>query len=136
MSTDEVIVPSVVGNVQDVSHDESQIIVSPLLDEGLKVLDDSDLRQLIENVPVEFGTGSEEERSGAVVRGVDVGQFTENVTFSDNVMDLEIGHRTSTPSKDVVHASGKRKVKGSETEAVCVLRPKIVAFEIGDGSGE
>ena len=49
-------------------------------------------------------------------------------------MDLMIGNRTSTPSKDVVR--GKRKTRGSETEADYVLRPKIVAFEIGDGSDE
>ena len=70
------------------------------------------------------------------MRGVDVGQFTEHVTFLDNVMDLESGNRTSTPSKDVVCPNGKRKAKGSETEAECVLRPKIVAFEIADGSNE
>ena len=63
-----------------------------------------------------------------------VGQITENVTFLDNVMDLESGNRTSTPSKDVVHASGKRKAKVPETERECVLRPNIVAFEIGEGS--
>ena len=51
-------------------------------------------------------------------------------------MDLESGNRTSTPSKAVVHAYGKRKAKGSGTEAECVLRPKIVAFEIADGSDE
>ena len=51
-------------------------------------------------------------------------------------MGLASGNQTSTPSKDVVYASGKRKAKGSETEAECVLRPKIVAFEIGDGSDE
>ena len=51
-------------------------------------------------------------------------------------MDLESSNRTSTPSKDVVHASGKRKAKRSETETECVLRPKSVAFEIGDGSDE
>ena len=51
-------------------------------------------------------------------------------------MDLQSGNRTSTPSKDNVHASGKRKAKGFEAEVECVLRPKIVAFEIGDGSDE
>ena len=59
-STQGVVVPSLpnaVENVQDVSHDESQIIVSHLLVESLDVLDDSGIRQLIENVPVEFGTG-------------------------------------------------------------------------------
>ena len=63
--------------MQDVSHDESQIIVSHLLGECLEVLgeslDDSGLRQMIQNDPVDFGTGLEEERSGAVVRGVSVG---------------------------------------------------------------
>ena len=128
--------PNVVKSVQGVSHDESQTIMSHLLGKSLDVLDDSGLRQLIENVPVEFGTGLEEERSGAGVREVNVGQSTENVTSLDNVMDLENGNRTSTPSKDVVYASGKRKAKGSESEAESVLRPKIVAFEIGDGSDE
>ena len=70
------------------------------------------------------------------MRGLGVGQFTENVTFLDNVMDLESSNRTSTPSKDIVHASGKQKAKGFETESKCVLRPKIVAFEIGDGSDQ
>ena len=51
-------------------------------------------------------------------------------------MNLDGGNRTSTPSKDVIHAGGKRRVEESETEAECVLRPKIVAFEIGDGSDE
>ena len=128
--------PNVVEGVQGDSHDESQIIVSHLLGEGLEVLDDSGLRQLIENVPVEFGIGLEEERSCAVVRGVSVGQNTESVTFLDDVMDLKSGNRTSTPSKDVVHAGSKRRVKESETEAECVLRPKIVAVEIGDESYE
>ena len=57
------------------------------------MLDDRGLRQLIENVPVELETGLGGERSEAVVRGVAVGQFTENVTFLDNVMDLESGNR-------------------------------------------
>ena len=51
-------------------------------------------------------------------------------------MNLESGNRTSTPSKDVVYASGKRKSKGFEADGECVLRPKIVAFEIGDGRDE
>ena len=138
-STEGVVVPNllnVVESVQGVSHDESQIIKSHLLGESLDVLDDSGLRQLIEYVPIELGTGLEEERFGVVIRGVSVGQFTENVTFLDNVMDLESGNRTSTLSRDVVHVSGKREGKRSETEAECVLRPKIVAFEIGDGSDE
>ena len=128
--------PNVVEIMQGVSHDESQIIVSHLLGESLGVLDDSGLRQLIENVPVEFGSGLVEEQSCAVVRGLSVGQITENVTFLDDVMNLENGNRNSTPSKGVIHASGKRTVEESETEAQCVLRPKIVAFEIGDGSDE
>ena len=110
--------------------------MSHLLGESLEVLDESGLRQLIENVPVQFETGLEEERSEAVVGGGGIGQFTENVTFLDNVMNLGSGNRTSTPSKDVVYASGKRKDKVSETDGECVLRPKIVAFEIGDGSDE
>ena len=122
--------------MQGVSHYESQIVVSLLLGESLEVLDDSGLRQLIENVPVEFGNGLDEEKSCAVVRGVNVGQVTESVTFLDDVMNLESGNRTSTPSKDVIHAGGKQRVEESETEAECVLRRKIVAFEIGVGSGE
>ena len=123
--------PNVAESVQDVSHDESH-----LLGGSLEGLDESGLRQLIENVPEQFGTGLEEERSKAVVGEVGVGQFTENVTFLDNVMDLGSGNRTSTPSKDVVYASFKRKAEGVETEGECVLRPKTVAFEIGDGSDE
>ena len=103
--------PNVVESVRNFSHDESQIIVSLLLGESLEVLDDSGLRQLIENVPVQFETGLEEERSDVVVSGVGVGHFAETVNFLDNVMDLESGNRTSTPSKDVVYASGKRKTK-------------------------
>ena len=75
-STEGVVVPNlrnVVESVEDVSHDESQIIVSQLLGESLEVLDDSGIRQLIDIVPEEFGTGLEEERSGAVLRGVSVG---------------------------------------------------------------
>ena len=138
-STEGVVVPNlpnVVESLQDVSHDESQIIVSHLLDGSLEMLDDSGLRQLMENVPVEFGTGLEAERSGDVVRRVSVGQITENVTFLDSVIDLESGNWASTPSKDVAHVSGKRKAKGSETETECVLRPKVAAFGIGDGSDE
>ena len=70
------------------------------------------------------------------MRVVRIGQFTENVTYSDSVKDLESGKRTPASSKYVVYASGKRKTKGSETEAESVLRPKIVAFEIGDGSSK
>ena len=128
--------PNAAESIQYVSHDESQIIVSHLLGENLEVLDESGLGQLIENVPETFETGLEEERPCAVDRGVSVGQITESVTFLDDVMNLESGNRTSTPSKDVVYAGGKRKSKGSEAVAECVQRPKIVAFEIGDGSDE
>ena len=58
------------------------------------------------------------------------------MTFLDSVIDLESGNRNSTPSKNVVHAGGKRKANVSEAEAQCLLRPKIVAFESGDGSDE
>ena len=78
-STEGVVVPnlpSVVVSVQDVSQDESQNNVSHLLGESLEVLDDSGLRQPIPNIPVEFGAGLEEERSGVVVKGVSVGQIT------------------------------------------------------------
>ena len=128
--------PNAAEMIQDISHDESQIIVRHLLGESSEGLDESGLRQLIENVPEPFETGLEEERSCAVDRGVSVGQMTECVTFFDDVMNLESGNRTSTPSKDVVYASGKQKSKASEAEGECVLRPKIVAFEIVDGSDE
>ena len=128
--------PTAAERVQYVSHDESQIIVSHLLGRSSEGLDESGLRQLIENVPKPFETGLEEERPCAVDRVVSVGQITESVTFLDDVMNLESGNRTSTPSKDVVYASGKRKSEGSEAGGECVLRPKIVAFEIGDGSDE
>ena len=120
---------NVVESMEGVSHDESQNIVSHLLGESLEASDDTGLRQLIENIPV-----LDEEQSCDVDRGVSVGQITESVIFSDDVMNLESGNRTSTPSEDIVHASGKRKPLGSEAEGECVLRPKIVAFEIGDGS--
>ena len=128
--------PNVAEIVQDVSHDESQIIVSRLLGESLEVLDDSELRQLIESAPMQIEAELSEERSCAIVGGVSVGQITESVTFLDDVVDLGSGNRTSTPSKDVVFASGKRKVERVGTEGEGVLRPKVVAFEIGDGSDE
>ena len=46
----------VVENVQGDSRDDSQIIVSHSFGGSLDVLDDSGLRQIIENVPAEFGT--------------------------------------------------------------------------------
>ena len=128
--------PNVDGSVEGDSHDENKNIVSHLIGECLEMLDDSGLRQLVENVPVQFETGLEEERSEAVVGGVGIGHFTETLSFLDIVKDLESGNRTSTASNDVVYAGSKRRVKESETEAECVLRPKIVAFEIGDGSYE
>ena len=124
-STEGVVVPNL-----------PNVVERHLLGENLGLLDDSGLRQLIEIVPVEFGSGLDEEQSCAVVRGVSVGQIAESVTFLDDVMNLEGGNWTSTPSKDVIHAGGKRRVEESENEAECVLRPKIVAFEIGDGSDE
>ena len=123
--------PNFIESMEGFSQNESQIIVSHFLVESLEALDDSGLRQLIENIPV-----LDEEQSCAVDRGVSVGQITESVSFLDDVMNLQSGNRTSTPSKDVVYASGKRKSKGSEAEGECVLRPKIVAFEIEDGSDE
>ena len=42
----------------------------------------------------------------------------------------------STPSKNVVLVSGKRKTIGSEVESGTVLHPKIVTLEIGDESDE
>ena len=81
--------PNAAERVQNVSHDESQKIVSHLLGENLERLDESGLRQLIENVPEPFETGLEEERPCALDRGVSVGQITESVTFLDDVMNLE-----------------------------------------------
>ena len=127
-------VPNVAENVQEVSHDESQIIVSHLLGGSLEVLDDSELRQLVENAPVQSETELSEERSCAIVGGMDVGQIAESVTFLDDVVDGGSGNRTSTPSKDVVPASYKRKVEGVGSGGEAVLRPKVVAFEVGDGS--
>ena len=138
-SIEGVVLPNlrnVVECVKDDSHDESQIIVSHLLGESSDVLDDSGLRQLIGNVPAEFRALLQVERSAADVRGVSACQFIENVTFLDNVVNLERGNQTSTPSKNLVHVSGKRKANGSEADLDCVLRPKIVAFEIGNGSDE
>ena len=126
--------PIVAESVQEVSHDESQIIVSHLLGGSLEVLDDSELRQLIENAPVQSETELSEKRSCAIVGGMDVGQITESVTFLDDVIDVGSSNRTSTPSKDVVLASCKRKVESVGTEGEGMLRPKVVAFEIGDGS--
>ena len=107
--------------------------MSHLLGGSLEVLDDSELRQLIENAPVQIETELSEERSCAIVGGMDVGQITESVTFLDDVVDVGSGNRTSTPSKDVVLASYRRKVEGVGTEGEVVLRPKVVAFEMGDG---
>ena len=125
--------PNAVERVQDVSHDESQIIVSHLLGESLEGLDESGLRQLIENVPEPFETGLEEERSCAVDRGVSVGQMTESVTFLDDVMNLESGNRTSTPSKDVVYASESENLKGPRLkENVCCVRKLLLSkLEMG-----
>ena len=44
-------------------------------------MDDSGLRQLIENAPVEFGTILEGEVSTVDVRGVTTGQLTERDLF-------------------------------------------------------
>ena len=61
--------------------DDSHTLVSPLLGESLDVLDDSGLRQLIENAQVEFATRLEEEQSTAEFGDITAGQFTENVTL-------------------------------------------------------
>ena len=58
------------------------------------------------------------------------------MTFLDNAVDLNSGNRTSTPSKDAVRVSGKQKAIGSEVELKSVLNPKIVSFEIVEGSDE
>ena len=128
-------VPNLTNVVESVEGD-SQIIVSHLLGEILEVLDDSRLRQMIENAPVDFGNVLEGERSTGDVRGITTGQFTENVTFLDNAVDSGSVNRTSTPSKDTVRVSGKRKSFGCEVELGSVFHPNIVVFEIRDGSGE
>ena len=137
-SVEGVVVPnltSVVESIQEDSRDDSHIVVSHLLGESLEVLDDSQLQRLIENAPGESTIVLEEERT-AIFRGVGASQCTENVTFLDNVVNLESNNRTSTPSKDAARASGKRKAVGSEVELGSVFHPKIVAFEIADGSDE
>ena len=53
--------PNAAERAQYVGHDESQIIVSHLRGESLEGLDESGLRQLVENVPEPFETGLEEE---------------------------------------------------------------------------
>ena len=126
----------VVESVRGDNRDDSHIIVSQLLHENLDVLDDSALRYLIGNAPVEFRTVLEEQGFTVDVIGVATGQFTENVTFSDNAVDLESGNWTSALSKNAVHVSGKRKATGAEVESGSVPHPKIVASEIGDGSDE
>ena len=137
--TDRFNVPNltnVVENVKDHSRDDSDIIVSHLLSESLDVLDDSRLQQLLENAPVGFVTELEEELSTADVRGVTTGEFTENVGFLDNAVDLKSGNQTSTPSNNPVRVSGKRKTLGSAVKSGSVLHPQIVAFEIGYESDE
>ena len=137
-SVEGVVVPNltnVVESVQEDSRDDSQIVVSQLLTESSEVLDDSQLQRLIENAAGESAMVLEQERT-ATFRGVGAAQCTENVTFSDDVVSLESGNRTSTPSKDAVRVSGKRKAVGSEVELGSMFHPKIVAFEIGDGSDE
>ena len=102
---------NIVERFQGDSRADSDNILSHLLDERLDVLHDSGLRQLIENAPAEFRTGLDEERSTSDVRRVITAQFTENVTFLDNAVDLESGNWTSNPSKDAVRVSGKQKLE-------------------------
>ena len=137
-SVEGVVVPNltnVVGSVQEDSRDDSHIVVSHLLGESLEVLDDSQLQRLIENGPGECTMVLVEERV-ATFRGVAARQCTENVTFLDDVVNLESSNRTSNPSKDAARVSGKRKAVGSEVELGSVFHPNIVAFETGDGSDE
>ena len=137
-SAEGVVVPNstnVVESIQEDSRDDSHIVVSHLLGESSEVLDDSQLQRLIENAPAESTIVLEGERT-TTFRGVGAGRCTENVTFLDDVVNLESGNRTSTPSKDAARVSGKRKAVGSEVELGSVFHPKIVAFEIGDGSNE
>ena len=119
-----------VESVQEDSRDDSHIVVSHLLGEGLEVFDDSQLQRLIENAPGESTMVLEE--STATFRGVGAGQCT----FLEDVVNLESDNCTSTPSKDAARVGGKRQAVGSEVELGSVLHPKIVAFEDGDGSDE
>ena len=137
-SAEVVVVPNltnVVESVQEDTRDDSHIVVSHLLGESLEVLDDSQLQRLMENSPGESTMVLEEERI-ATFRGVGAGQCTENVTFFDDVVNLESENRTSAPSKDAARVGGKRKAVGSEVKLGSVFHQKIVAFEIGDGSDE
>ena len=77
-----------------------------------------------------------EEERAAAVRGVIAGQFTKNLTFLDNAVNLESSNWVSTPSTDAVHVSRRRKTIGSEIELGSIVHRKSVAFEIGDGSDE
>ena len=52
---------NIVESVQSVGRDNGNTIVSHSLVESLDVLDDSGLRQLIENAQAEFGTVLEEK---------------------------------------------------------------------------
>ena len=58
------------------------------------------------------------------------------MTFSDDADDLENGNWTLTPSKKAVRVDAKRRAFGSAVESGSERHPKIVAFEIGDGSDE
>ena len=116
--------PNVVESVGDVSHDESQIFLSHLLGECLEVLDDTGLRQLNGNIPEEFGTGLEEERSGATVRGVSVGQITENVTIWTMLWTWRVGigirHHQTILFMQVVNV--KLKCSRLKRNVCCVRR--------------
>ena len=137
-SAEGVVVPNltiVVESVEEDSRDDSHIVKSHLLGESLEVLDDSQLQRLIKNAPGESTMVLEEKRT-VTFRGVGAGQCTENMTFLDDVVNLESGNGILTPSKDVALVGGKRKTVGSEVELGSVFHPKVVAFEIGDGSDE
>ena len=124
--------PNVVESVQGDSHDETHIIVSHLLGESLEVLDDSGLRQLIENVPVHCETGIEEERSEAVVGGVGIGHFTETVTFLHKVMDLgvAIGLRRHQKMSFMRVVKGKLKDPRLKENVCCVRKLLLSKLEM------
>ena len=90
-SVDRVLVPNltiIVESVQEDSRDDSHIVVNYLLGESLEVLEDSQLQRLIENAPGESTMVLKEERT-ATFRGVGAGQCTKNMTFLDDVVNLE-----------------------------------------------
>ena len=125
--------PNVVEGVHGDSHDGTQIIVSHLLGESSEVLDDSGLLQLIENVPVQFETGLEEERSCAVARGVSFGPITESVTFWTMLWTWReaIGLRRHQKVLFMRVVNGELKSLRLKQNVCCVLRLLPLKMETG-----